>query len=77
MKIELLFFGQLTDKTGVASAVIDNPGSVEMLKQKLNELYPGLNNVKFTIAINNKMAADNESINNHAQVACMPPFSGG
>jgi molybdopterin converting factor small subunit len=47
------------------------------LKEKLFTLFPLLMESKFVIAINNKMAAENADIPEHAKIALMPPFSGG
>ena len=77
MKIEISFFGQLTDKTGCSSFLMDNPGTIADFKKLVIEQYPNLSNAKFTIALNNKIALDNEVIPENAKLALMPPFSGG
>lgn len=77
MSIEIMFFGQLTDKTGCALVVIDNPGTISQLKKIVIDTYPNLVNAKFTIALNNKMVLDETVINENAKIAIMPPFSGG
>ena len=77
MKIEVIFFGQLTDKTGCTSILMDNPGTIADFKKLVIEKYADLSNAKFTIALNNKIALDNEVIPENAKLALMPPFSGG
>ena len=77
MDIEILFFGQLTDKTGSHSIQMSNPGNIMQLKDKLFEQFPSLELSKFVIALNNKMVLDNANIPDSAVIALMPPFSGG
>ena len=35
MKIEILFFGQLTDIVGCTTLLLDNPGNILQLKEQL------------------------------------------
>jgi len=77
MTIEVQFFGQLVDKTGKSSIQLEYISSMIQLKEKLFTLFPLLEESKFVIAINNKMAPENANIPEHAKIALMPPFSGG
>ena len=77
MKIELLFFGQLTDKTGTSLVVLDHVPDIDTLKRSVFEMYPALQETKLMIAINNKLVAGNETIPEQARIAFMPPYSGG
>lgn len=77
MKIEILFFGQLTDITGCNNMQLDNPGSLGQLKVQLFSKFPALMNSKFTIAINNRLIIEDQIILENSTIAFMPPFSGG
>ena len=77
MKIEILFFGQLTDKTGCNTMQLGNPGTIGQLKEKLFYQFPELKNAKFTIAINNRLIIEDQIILENSTIAFMPPFSGG
>lgn len=77
MKIELLFFGQLTDKTGTSLVMLDHVPDIDTLKRSVFEMYPALQETKLMIAINNKLVAGNEPIPEQARIAFMPPYSGG
>jgi len=77
MSIEIIFFGQLADKTGCSNVVVDNPGSIDTLSMVMKMQYPNLATAKFVIAVNNKIVFDNEPIEENAKLAFMPPFSGG
>ncbi len=77
MKIELIFFGQLTDIVGASSLMVDSPGTIEELKKIVIEKYPALATMQYTIAVNNKITFDNVVITENDTIAWMPPFSGG
>jgi molybdopterin synthase sulfur carrier subunit len=77
MGVEILFFGQLTEKVGCNHFVMENPGNISLLKTQLFEKFPALEKAKFTIAINNKLALEDSIIHEDDKIALMPPFSGG
>ncbi len=77
MSIEVLFFGQLTDKVGCNKTTINNPGTIAAFKMVIIETYPLLEQAKYTIALNNKVAEDTDTIQEQDKIALMPPFSGG
>lgn len=77
MKIEILFFGQLTDKTGCTNMQLDNPGTIDLLKEQLFSKFPALKNASFTIALNNQLVLEDQTISENSTIAFMPPFSGG
>ncbi|MFV8335617.1 MoaD/ThiS family protein [Flavobacterium sp. RSP29] len=77
MKIEVLFFGQLTDSTGCSKLVIDYVDTTDNLKKIILEKFPALSSSKFAIAVNNQMITGNISIAKNSSIAFMPPFSGG
>ncbi len=77
MEMELLYFGQLTDITGCASQQLSQVTDTDTLRTLLFEQYPRLQQLKFMIAINNKLVSGNEPIPAAARIALMPPFSGG
>ncbi len=77
MQIEVLFFGQLTDKVGCTKTMIPNPGHIAAFKKAIEVTYPLLKQAKYTVALNNKIAEDSETIQEHDKIALMPPFSGG
>jgi sulfur-carrier protein len=77
MGVEIILFGQLTEKVGGNHFVMENPGNTSLLKTQLFEKFPALENAKFTIAINNKIVFENTSIKDDDKIVLMPPFSGG
>ena len=77
MKIELLFFGQLTDLTGTTVVMLDHMPDTDALKHHVFDMYPSLQQAKLMIAVNNKLVTENEVIPEGAKIAFMPPYSGG
>jgi molybdopterin synthase sulfur carrier subunit len=77
MKIELLFFGQLTDITGTTVVMLDHMPNTDTLKHHVFEMYPSLQQAKLMIAVNNKLVTENVVIPDGAKIAFMPPYSGG
>jgi molybdopterin converting factor small subunit len=77
MAVEVLFFGQLTDKTGCSREIISNPGTIAQLKRVMGEQYTGLQHASYVVALNNRVAGDDENIPEGAVLAFMPPYSGG
>jgi len=75
--MEVLFFGQLTDLTGVTTLSCDHVSNTDQLLAQLKEKYPSLANATFMVAVNNHMITRNTVIEPGSKIAIMPPFSGG
>ncbi|MEO6721653.1 MAG: MoaD/ThiS family protein [Ferruginibacter sp.] len=77
MKINILFFGQLTDITGIGSITMDGVNDTAMLTEQLARIYPELETTKYVLAINNEQVTENTILTGNCTVALLPPFSGG
>ena len=75
--IHIKAFGMVAEKIGTDSLVMENPGSSEALKQKLFERFPDLKPLKFSVALDRKMLQMDTEISSGAEIALLPPFSGG
>jgi len=75
--IEVMFFGQLADGTGVSSVMIEEVANTDMLINLMKQHYPSLESSTYMVAINNTMVTENTIIRPGSKVAFMPPFSGG
>lgn len=74
----VLFFGQLTDLTaGITELEIEAAADTEQLKQLLFERYPLLRQASFAITVNQNIIRQNTPLTAQAEVALLPPFSGG
>ena len=75
--IEVMFFGQLTDATGVSSVMVEEVGNTDMLIQMMKQHYPALESSTYVVAVNNAMVTENSIVTPGSKIAFMPPFSGG
>jgi molybdopterin converting factor subunit 1 len=75
--IEVMFFGQLTEATGVSSVMVEEVDNTDKLVQMMKQRYPALESSTYMIAVNNAMVAENSIVTPGSKVAFMPPFSGG
>ena len=75
--IEVIFFGQLTDATGVSSMMVEEVSNTDMLINLMKMRYPSLESSKYMVAVNNTMITENTILTPGSKVAFMPPFSGG
>jgi sulfur-carrier protein len=75
--IQIKAFGMVAEKIGTSDLAMKNPGTLEGLKAQLLEQFPKLGSVKFGFAVNKKMLSNNAEIPSGAEVALLPPFSGG
>ena len=75
--ITIKAFGMVAEKIGTSELELENPGSVELLKNQLKDRFPDLEGVKFSFALNKKMLSSDAEIPQEAEIALLPPFSGG
>lgn len=77
MEINLLAFGQIAEITGKSSWKMDGIKDSNELIKNLEEKFPALVKMKYSIAVNKKVIQENTTINENDTVALLPPFSGG
>ena len=81
MKIEVKLFAIARQRVGAGSVVVELPAEARVrdLRRALAEQFPslagGLPQMRF--AVNNDFASDDARIPAVAEVACIPPVSGG
>lgn len=75
--MKLLAFGKIAEIIGKPQLEVDDFPTTEILLGYLYQQYPALKNQKFSIAINKKQISGNAAIALGAEVALLPPFSGG
>jgi molybdopterin synthase sulfur carrier subunit len=77
MKVEITLFGQLADIVGTNKFHLQNIPDTDTLEQKLHEMYPALAKLSYSIAVNKKTIHENTIFVGDADIALLPPFSGG
>ncbi|TDQ19437.1 molybdopterin synthase sulfur carrier subunit [Algoriphagus boseongensis] len=75
--IQIKAFGMIAEKIGSSDLSLDNPGTLKELRAQLESQFPDLVGVKFSFALNKKMQLADSEIPAGAEVALLPPFSGG
>ena len=70
-------FGQLRDIVEEENISIDSATDINDLKNHLHILYPALKEKEFAIAVNKQLVHENISLQQNAEIALLPPFSGG
>lgn len=70
-------FGQLTDVFKNENISVENAANVEELKKRLLDSFPALADKTFVVAVNKKIIHTNISLLENAEIALLPPFSGG
>jgi len=81
MKIQLLFFAQARERAGHAQATLELPdhSRVADALEQVERTYPGLAELMphLAVAVNQKLARPDDGIPDGAEVALLPPVSGG
>ena len=77
MEINLLAFGQIAEITGKSTWKMTGIKDTNILIKNLEEQFPALVKMKYSIAVNKKVIQENTTINENDTIALLPPFSGG
>jgi|APTNR8051073442_1049403.scaffolds.fasta_scaffold00555_19 molybdopterin synthase sulfur carrier subunit len=75
--IKVLAFGMIAEKIGCSEIKLSDVRSTAELKQQLTVLYPALQGITFSIAVDFQTVSDDYPLTESSQVALLPPFSGG
>lgn len=74
---QVFFFGKLTDITGSTAMHLPAVADTDQLQQHLQERYPLLRQATYVITVNKKVIRQCTPLPKDAEVALLPPFSGG
>jgi len=75
--ITIRFFGQLTEITGRPTLEKEDSVDTDELIRLLEQQYPALKESRYKIAVNRNIVQSNTALQAGAEVALLPPFSGG
>lgn len=70
-------FGQLTDIFQQEIVSVEKAADVEELKIRLINSFPALADKTFVVAVDKRIIHKNISLLENAEIALLPPFSGG
>ena len=77
MEINVLAFGQIVDITARSAWKMQEVKNTSELRKQLEEQHPALKGMKYNIAVNKTITTGETSLPDQAEVALLPPFSGG
>ncbi len=77
MKINIIFFGQLSEITGTKNISLEDMADTKALNLLLHSTYPLLKDQPYRIAVNNQLVSEDVLFDEDCTVALLPPFSGG
>jgi molybdopterin converting factor small subunit len=79
MTVTLRPYGHLTDIPGLSggSLELDFPLETGRLRGLLDERFPPLKTARFRIAVDHRLPADGEILQEARELALLPPASGG
>ena len=77
MNVTVKLFGQMVDVIGSNLTHVNNVDDTDGLIQNLQLKYPALMYSKYRIAVNRNIIQSNTVLQQDAEVALLPPFSGG
>jgi sulfur-carrier protein len=75
--IHIKAFGMVAEKIGTTGLAMSHTGDSAELLDALLVKFPALKTVKFTLAINKKIVNGTQGVPENAEIALLPPFSGG
>ncbi|HVX27995.1 MAG TPA: MoaD/ThiS family protein [Parafilimonas sp.] len=75
--MKLKVFGQLVDLIGSNCIEVIDVNDTDKLIQQLQSKYPLLKNSKYRVAVNRNIIQSNTILKQDAEIALLPPFSGG
>ena len=75
--MKLIYFGMIAEATGKQQELIEPLDSVKILSEFIIKKYPKIAPINFKIAVNQSLVNSNISLNQHDEIAILPPFAGG
>lgn len=75
--IKVMIYGQLEDVTGASVISLVNINDTDMLTENLFKQFPLLKHKKFLVAVNKQVVTEKTTFDSNAEIALLPPFSGG
>jgi sulfur-carrier protein len=75
--VSILLFGELAELAGESKICFEDVNDTDSLKEAILSHYPALKTKSFLIAMNKKIITETTEIGEDAEIALLPPFSGG
>ncbi len=75
--IKLVYFGSVTDITGISSENVEAPATLDDLNEMLIARFPKLSAIRYRFSVNRQLITGDRQLINGDEVALLPPFAGG
>jgi len=75
--MEIQVYGRITEVLNNMQLDASDFPDTDELKRRLLTLFPSLADVRFTIAVNNRIITEKTTLHTEDVIALLPPFSGG
>ncbi len=75
--VNLIYFGSVTDITGISSERADSPATLDELNEMLKVRYPKLSVISYRFSVNRQLITGNRQLVDGDDIALLPPFAGG
>jgi molybdopterin converting factor small subunit len=75
--INILLFGVIKDMAGSNGIMLNEVNDTNELVAKLQAMFPRLTGAEYIIAVDRNIIQENTVLGPNAEVALLPPFSGG
>jgi molybdopterin converting factor small subunit len=75
--VNLIYFGSVTDVTGIPSEKIESPETLNELNELLIARFSGLSALNYRFSVNRKLTNENRQLAEGDEIALLPPFAGG
>jgi len=75
--VTLMYFGSVTDITGISAETIDAPATLMELNEILKTRFPQLSVISYRLSVNRQLTTDNRQLTDGDEIALLPPFAGG
>ncbi|EMR03673.1 MoaD/ThiS family protein [Cesiribacter andamanensis] len=77
MEVNILAFGRIAELTAAREWKMQGVRSTEEVRQQLEATYPALQGMRYALALNKKIITADTPLSEGAELALLPPFSGG
>jgi len=78
MTIKIKFYGQIAERLGGGEGTVQLPSDCPIdLKTALEEAFPGLKELTWKVAMDQKLVTGPCIVHEGAELALLPPYAGG
>lgn len=77
MEFKIMAFGMIADRVGRNEWTWEGVKDVRALRQRLEKDFPQMKGMRYQVAVNKKIVTPETPLEDQAEIALLPPYSGG